>query len=390
MDNRSKESRRDFIRQSALVGTGVLLSRSGTLLAQGASPRRNSPVASRGYAARDESGHMSPWSFERRSLRDDDVLIAIKFAGVCHSDIHQLRGHWGPQPYPQVGGHEIAGIVAAVGKSVTRFKVGDRAGVGTMVDSCRSCASCRSEGEQYCDDVLWTYGSADKSDPTGITQGGYSDKIVVREDFAIKIPATLKLEHAAPLLCAGVTTFSPLMHASINRGDKVGVAGIGGLGHLAIKLAADQGAEVHAFTTSASKVNDIRAFGAREAVVVESVDQLAAHNGSLDYMISTIPYHFDVGAYASTVKPYGSFTQVGVPIRGELTLNNFQFIRNRVNYNGSLVGSIARTQELVDHCARTKIHPQVEVIRAREINEVWNKVVNKEARYRYVIDASTI
>lgn len=391
MDYESKNSRRDFIRQSALVGTGVLLSGPGAAgLAQGVQTPRRGTVASKGYAARDQSGHLSPWSFERRALRDDDVLIEIKFAGVCHSDIHQLRGHWGPQPHPQVAGHEIAGVVAAVGKSVTRFKVGDYAGVGTMVDACRACASCKDQEEQYCDDVLWTYGSVDKTDPTGITHGGYSNNIVVRESFAIKIPATMQLQHAAPLLCAGVTTYSPLLRASIKRGDKVGIAGIGGLGHLAIKLAADQGAEVHAFTTSASKVNDIRAFGATEAVVVESVDQLAAYNKSLDYMLSTIPYNFDVGAYASTVKPYGSFTQVGVPVRGEVTLNNFLFIKNRVNYNGSLVGSIAHTQELVDHCARKRIYPQVQVIQAGEINDVWNKVVNKEARYRYVIDASTI
>jgi len=258
------------------------------------------------------------------------------------------------------------------------------------VDGCGTCDSCRHEGEQYCEDVLFTYGFPDKTSPTGITQGGYSNNIVVKESFAIKIPKTIRLQDAASLLCAGITTYSPLIKASIKRGDKVGVAGIGGLGHLAIKLAVSRGAEVHAFTTSESKIKDILAFGAKEAIVVDSVEKLKPYRKSLDYMISTIPVQFDVGAYASLVKPYGSFTQVGMPIGFKLTINNFALAASRVNYNGSLVGSIALTQELVDYCAANKIYPQIEVIKAKEVNEAWNKVVNKEARYRYVIDAMTI
>ena len=346
--------------------------------------------ASKGYAARDTSGILSLWSFDRRPLGYNDVLIDIKFCGICHSDIHQLRGEWRPQQYPQVPGHEITGVVAAVGKNVTRFEVGDSAGVGTMVDGCGTCDSCRHEGEQYCDDVHLTYGYPDKSSPTGITQGGYSNNIVVKENFAIKIPKTIQLQDAASLLCAGITNYSPLIKASIKRGDKIGVAGIGGLGHLAIKLAVAKGAEVYAFTSSESKIKDILSFGAKEAIVVDSIKKLKPHHKSLDYMISTISVNYDVGAYASLVKPYGNYTQVGMPAGFQLTINNLALAESRVNYNGSLVGSIALTQELVDYCAANKIYPQIEVIRANEINEAWNKVVNKEARYRYVIDATTI
>jgi alcohol dehydrogenase (NADP+)/uncharacterized zinc-type alcohol dehydrogenase-like protein len=384
-------SRRKFIQQSAALATGIMLAGGNRLFAEENQEKNMlQNIASKGYAARDDSGILSPWSFERRPVGDNDVLIEIKYCGICHSDIHQLRGEWGPQQYPQVPGHETTGIVAAVGKNVTKFKVGDQAGVGTMVDGCGACDSCKREGEQYCDDVLWTYGSPDKTSPTGITQGGYSNNIVVKESFAIKIPETIRLQDAASLLCAGITTYSPLVRHSIKKGDKVGVAGIGGLGHLAIKLAVAKGAEVYAFTTSESKVKDILAFGAKEAIVVDSVEKLKPYNKSLDYMISTIPVKFDVGAYASLVKPYGSFTQVGMPVGFQLTINNLALAASRVNYNASIVGSIPQTQELVDYCAENRIYPQIQLIRANEVNEAWNKIVNKEARYRYVIDAANI
>jgi len=388
-------SRREFIQQSAVLGTGVILTGVGAqrLFAQGNQrPDPAKTVASKGYAARDTSGKLSPWSFERRPVGDDDILIEIKFCGICHSDIHQLRGDWGPQKYPQVPGHEIAGVVVATGKNVTRFKVGDHAGVGCMVDSCGTCDSCRHGEEQHCDNdaTLFTYGYPDKTSPTGITQGGYANNLVVRERFAIQLPRTIGLQNAAPLLCAGITTYSPLVKASIKKSDKVGVAGIGGLGHLAIKLAVAKGAEVYAFTTSASKVNDIRRFGAKEVVVVDSVEKLKPYNKALDYMISTIPVNYDVAAYASLVKPYGNCTQVGMPAKGEVTINNFAFNRNRVRYSTSLIGGIPQTQEVIDYCAKNKIYPEVQVIKASEVNETWEKVINKEARYRYVIDTATI
>ena len=385
-------SRREFIHRSAIVsaGTALLSAAKQPLFAADPVPSRNTP--SRGYAARDTSGHLSPWAFERRALGDDDILIDIKFCGVCHSDIHHLRGEWGQEKYPQVPGHEIAGIVSAVGRNVTRFKVGDRAGVGCMVDSCGKCQSCKQGEEHHCDNnsTLFTYGTPDPTSPTGITQGGYSNNIVVREHFALRLPEKLRLQDAAPLLCAAITTYSPFITASIKRGDKVGVAGIGGLGHLAIKLAASKGAEVCAFTTSPDKANDIRRFGASRVVVVDSLDALKPLQKSLDFMISTIPVNYDVAAYASTVKPYGNYVQVGMPVKGEVTIKNFTMNRNRVRYSTSMIGGIPQTQEVVDYCAAHGITPEVQLINAAEVNEAWNRVTSKQARYRFVIDAATL
>lgn len=349
-------------------------------------------ITSKGYAARNNSGHLSPWVFERRPVGDNDILIDIKYCGICHSDIHQLRGDWGEQQYPQVPGHEIAGVVSVVGKNVTSFKIGDHAGVGCMVDSCGNCESCNHGEEQHCDNAatLYTYGNAEKTSPTGITQGGYSNNVVVKEHFAIKIPQTIKLQDAAPLLCAGITTYSPLVKYSIKKGDKVGVVGIGGLGHMAIKLATAKGAEVYAFTTSPDKQKDILAFGAKEVIVVDTLKKLTPYKKTLDYIISTIPVQFNVAAYAAMIKPYGSFTQVGMPNHFEFLINNLDLSQSRVNFNASLIGGIPQTQEIIDYCAKNKIYPQTQVINAEQINDAWSKVINKEARYRYVIDTATI
>lgn len=272
-------SRRKFIQQSALTGTGIMLSGPVQLFANDLlkTTLMKDTITTRGYAATDDSGKLSPYEFERRPVGDDDVLIDIKYASICHSDIHQEMGHWGPQKYPQVPGHEIVGVVAAVGKNVTKFKVGDRAGVGCMVDSCMECDNCQHGEEHYCQkgETLFTYGYPSEAEPTGITQGGYSDKIVVRAHFAVHIPDSLSFEEAAPLLCAGITTYSPLMRANIKKGDKIGVAGIGGLGHMAIKLAVANGAEVYAFTTSPDKVDDITSFGAKEVIVVDNLEKTA-------------------------------------------------------------------------------------------------------------------
>ncbi|MCK7526502.1 MAG: NAD(P)-dependent alcohol dehydrogenase [Ignavibacteriales bacterium] len=348
-------------------------------------------IKSKGYAAKDTTGILSPWEFERRPVGDYDILIDIKYASICHSDIHQMKGDWGPQQYPQVPGHEIVGIVAAIGKAVTKFKVGDRAGVGCMVDSCMECESCNHGEEHYCDNgkTVFTYGYPEKSLPSGISQGGYSNNIVVREHFAIHIPDNISLQEAAPLLCAGITTYSPLMKANFKRGDKVGVAGIGGLGHMAIKLAVSKGAEVYAFTTSPDKVKDILSFGAKEAIVVDNIAKLKPYKGKLDYMISTIPVQFDIAAYSSVVKRNGFFTQVGMPIGFELTLSNIGLANTRVNFNASLIGGIPETQEVVYYCAANNVFPRIEIIKAEQVNDAWTKVLNKEARYRYVIDAAT-
>lgn len=349
-------------------------------------------IRSKGYAAKDASGKLSLWEFERRPVGDNDILIDIKYASICHSDIHQMKGDWGPQQYPQVPGHEIVGMVAAVGKNVTKFKVGDRAGVGCMVHSCMQCDSCKHGEEQFCDNgaTLFTYGYPDKTSPSGITQGGYSNNIVVRDHFAVHIPDNISFQEAAPLLCAGITTYSPLVKAQFKKGDKVGVAGIGGLGHMAVKLAVSQGAAVYAFTTSADKIKDIKAFGAQEVIVVDDVAKLKPYKGQLDYLISAIPVQYDVAAYASVVKPGGFYTQVGMPAGFNLTLSNIGLANTRVNFNASLIGGIPQTQEVVHYCADNKVLPQIQVIKAEQVNEAWAKVLNKEARYRYVIDASTI
>lgn len=393
MQNKNQHSRRKFIQQISIVSAGVCLANPLQLFSQTIKIHKMSKnIKSKGYAGKDEQEKLVSWNFERRPVGDNDILIDIKFSGICHSDIHTIKGHWGKQQYPQVPGHEIAGIVSEVGKNVTKFKVGDQAGVGCMVNSCMKCESCRNGEEQHCETtgMVGTYGTPEKSSPTGITQGGYSTNMVVTEHFAIKIPKNIELQYAAPLLCAGITTYSPLMKAKFKKGDKIGVVGIGGLGHIAIKLAVSKGAEVYAFTTSPSKVNDINGFGAREVIVVDSADKLKPWFGKMDFMISTVPYAYEMSDYISCVKPYGFFTQVGQPINGELMINNTNMIFNRVNFNGSLIGGIPETQEVMNYCAENKIYPQIQIIKAEEINDAWKKVVNKEARYRYVIDTATI
>ncbi len=380
--------RRDFIRNTALVGSGLLISGAApAFAASDKGSKMNTP--SKGYAAVDTSGTLVPWTFERRPVGDDDVLIDIKFASICHSDIHQMKGHWGPQVYPQVPGHEIVGVVAAVGKNVTKFKVGDRAGVGCMVDGCTDKDGCEHGGEQYHPDTTFTYGNPYKKSPTGISQGGYSTNIVVRDHYAVHIPETISFEEAAPLLCAGVTTYSPLLKFDLKKGDKVGVAGIGGLGHLAVKLAVSKGAEVYAFTTTAEKKDDILGFGAKEVIVVDGPEAFGPYKGKLDCMICTIPYAFNVAAYASVVKPFGFFTQVGMPEAFEVTVSAIGLANSRVNFNASLIGDMKETQDVVNYCAENGIVPQIQKISGEEINQAWDDVVNKKARYRYVIDTAT-
>lgn len=329
-------------------------------------------VKTRGYAAFDNSGEIKPWEFERRAVGDDDILIEIKAASICHSDIHQEKGHWGEQQYPQVPGHEIAGVVTQVGKNVTKFKVGDRAGVGCMVNGCTTC-----EEEQYEADKKFTYGYPEDKEPTGITQGGYSTHIVVRDHFAVHLPENISFEKAAPLLCAGITTYSPLMKADIKKGDKVAVAGIGGLGHLAVKIAVSKGALVYAFTTTADKVEDIKGFGAKEVIIVDDTKKLYNYAGQMDYMICTIPYQFDVAAYVSVVKPYGYFTMVGMPIGFELTISNIGLAASRVNFNASLIGGMKETQEMIDYCAKNDILSEIQMIKAEQITQAWKDVEKK-------------
>lgn len=393
MQDKCHQLRRQFIQQSFLIGAGLLLANPIQLFSRTNKKYSMSKnINSKGYAGKDEQGKLVAWKFERRPVGNNDILIDIKFSGICHSDIHTIKGHWGKQQYPQVPGHEIAGVVSALEKNVTKFKIGDKAGVGCMVNSCMKCESCKNGEEQHSETtgMIGTYGTPEKSSPTGITQGGYSNNIMVTEHFAIKIPDNIELQYAAPLLCAGITTYSPLIKAKFKKGDRIGVVGIGGLGHIAIKLAVSKGAEVYAFTTSPAKVNDIKAFKAKEVIVVKSVEDLKPWKGKLDFMISTVPYTYEMTGYIDCVKPFGYFTQVGKPINGELMINNTHMISNRVNFNGSLIGGIPETQEVMNYCAKNKIYPQIQIIKAEEINEAWKKRLNKEARYRFVIDATTI
>ncbi len=386
MGTKEQLTRRNFIEGTATLGAAALLARPTDAAAK--RPKDDGTV--RALAAVDDSGVLQPFTFQRRPMGEDDIVIDIKYASICHSDIHQEKGDWGPQTYPQVPGHEITGIVRAVGSKVTRFKVGDRAGVGCMVDSCLDCPSCNHGEEHHCEkgQTLFTYGYPDPREPTGITQGGYSTQIVVRDHFAVHIPDHITLQDAAPLLCAGITTYQPIMQAKVEVGDKVGVAGIGGLGHLAVKLALAKGAKVYAFTTSPSKVDDIRAWGA-EPVVVDGPAAFAPLTGQLDWMISTIPFKYDVGPYASVVKPFGTFVQVGMPDGFSLELGLFALAVSRVKFAVSLIGGMRDTQEVVHFCADNGIRPDIELIGADQVSEAWTKVQNKEARYRYVIDAAT-
>lgn len=383
--NNKEHSRREFMKKTAIVGAGLVFTTYPVNIFANNKGEKMSTVKTKGYAAFDESGVLKPWTFERRAVGDDDILIEIKAASICHSDIHQEKGHWGKQQYPQVPGHEIAGVVTQVGKNVTKFKVGDRAGVGCMVNGCTTC-----EEEQYDSRTKFTYGSFEEKEPTGITQGGYSTHIVVRDHFAIHLPTNISFEKAAPLLCAGITTYSPLMKTDIKKGDKVAVAGIGGLGHLAVKIAVSKGAEVYALTTTADKVEDIKGFGAKEVIVVNKSEDLFPYAAQMDYLICTIPYQFNVGAYARIVKPYGYFTMVGMPEGFQVTLNNLGLAASRVNFNASLIGGIKETQEMMDYCAANNVLPEIQIIKAEQITQAWKDVENKKARYRYVIDTATI
>jgi alcohol dehydrogenase (NADP+) len=379
--------RRAFIKQTSAMAVIASVPSSLQVLADNSVSEN---IATKGFAANNTSGILSPFRFDRRPVGDNDVQIEILYCGVCHSDIHSVRSEWRPEKYPLVPGHELAGRVIKVGKNVTKFKIGDHAGVGCMVDSCGTCTSCMAGHEQYCDknETIYTYGSPDKI-LGGITQGGYSKTIVVKDSFVISIPMSMDLKTAAPILCAGVTTFSPILAWHVKKGMTVGVAGIGGLGHMAIKLAVAKGADVIAFTTSPSKVADIKRFGAKEVVVVDDVSKLTPYTRKMDYMISTIPAKFNIDAYLTLVKRDATFTQLGIGAE-PLSVNMNGLTQTRVNFIGSLIGGIAETQEVINFCALNNIAPEIELINIKDINDTMNNIVAKKARYRYVIDMATL
>ncbi|MCQ4088667.1 NAD(P)-dependent alcohol dehydrogenase [Saccharibacillus sp. JS10] len=325
---------------------------------------------------------------QRRELHPHDVLIEIKYAGICHSDIHSAKGEWGPVQYPFVPGHEIAGVVAAVGSEVTKHTIGDRVGVGCMVDSCGKCIHCHDGEEQYClEGMTGTYGSVDRYGQ--YTQGGYSSHIVVTEDFIVKIPDNISLEAAAPLLCAGITTYSPLRHWDAASGKKVAVVGLGGLGHMAVKFAHAMGAEVTVLSQSLKKKEDGLKLGASAYYATSDAETFKQLAGSFDLIINTVSAQLDMNAYLSLLAVDGTLVNVGAPAE-PLPVQVFSLIGKRRSFAGSSIGGIRETQEMLDFCAEHGITPEIEVISADRIDEAWERVLNSDVKYRFVIDISTL
>ena len=327
-------------------------------------------------------------TIKRRDLQSHDILIEIKYAGICHSDIHTARGDWGPVNYPIVPGHEIAGIVTQVGSEVTKYAVGDRVGVGCMVDSCGECNNCHKGEEQYClNGMTGTYGAIDRYGQ--YTQGGYSTHIVVTEDFVVRIPDGMELDVAAPLLCAGITTYSPLRHWGAAPGKKVAVVGLGGLGHMAVKLAHAMGAEVTVLSQTLKKKEDGLQLGADHYYATSDPETFTKLAGLFDLIINTVSAKIDINAYLSLLALDGTLVNVGAPAEA-LPVQVFSLIPHRRSFAGSMIGGIRETQEMLDFCAEHHITPDIEVISAKQIDEAWERVLASDVRYRFVIDISTM
>ncbi|HSN48266.1 MAG TPA: NAD(P)-dependent alcohol dehydrogenase [Flavobacterium sp.] len=327
---------------------------------------------------------------DRREVTSKDIEIEILFCGVCHSDLHTARNDWGGTMYPAVPGHEIVGRVTNVGSGVSKFKVGDLAGVGCLVDSCQTCESCKKDLEQYCENGwVGTYNGADKH-LGGHTFGGYSEKIVVDENFVLKVPANLDLAAVAPLLCAGITTWSPLRHWKVTKGSKVAVVGLGGLGHMAIKLAKGLGAEVTLFSRTPGKEKDALSLGADAVIISTNEKQLTSVSGKFDLIIDTVPYVHDVNPYVATLKTDGTLVLVGYLGGLEPILNTVPMILGRKSVAGSLIGGIAETQEMLDFCGEHNIVSEIEIIKMQDINEAYERMIKSDVRYRFVIDMTSL
>lgn len=346
-------------------------------------------LSTKGYATKGPQSSLEPFSFERREPGPRDVLIEILYCGICHSDIHQARNEWGGSAFPMVPGHEIVGRVKSVGNKVQRFKPGDPAGVGCFVDSCRVCPSCREGLEQYCDGhISWTYNGTEQDRKTP-TFGGYSSQIVADENYVLRIPPKLPLANVAPLLCAGITTYSPLRHFKVAPGQRVGIVGLGGLGHMAVKLAASMGAEVTVLSTSKAKEPDARRFGARDFVVTSNPGALDKLAGRFDFILDTAAAQHDLNAYLNLVRRDGTMAIVGVPEK-PAQLAAFSLIAKRRKLAGSVIGGIRETQEMLDYCAGKNITSDVELIGAQQINAAYERTIKGDVRYRFVIDMKTL
>lgn len=346
-------------------------------------------LETRAYAAAGAKNKLEPFVFNRREPGPKDLLIEILYCGICHSDIHQARNEWNSANYPMVPGHEIAGRVLRAGSQVTRFKAGDAAGVGCFVNSCRKCASCGDGLEQYCEGhISWTYNGTEQDQKTP-TYGGYSSQIVVDENYVLKIPSNISLAQAAPLLCAGITTYSPLRYYRVGPGQKVGIVGMGGLGHMAVKLAAAMGAEVTLFSTSAAKAADARRFGAKHFVLTRSTEVFAPLANQFDFILDTVSAPHDLNDYLGLLRREGSMAVVGVPDK-PAELKAFSLIMKRRKLGGSLIGGIKETQEMLDFCAARKIAPEIEIISMAQVNEAYERTLKGDVRYRFVLDLKTL
>lgn len=346
-------------------------------------------IKTHGYAALTAKDALAPFEFERRTPGPKDVQIDIHFCGVCHSDLHTARDEWHMTQFPSVPGHEIVGRVTAVGADVTGFKVGDLAGVGCMVDSCKHCASCNEGLEQYCENgFTGTYNGPLFGGEN--TYGGYSDKIVVREDFVLRIAPGQNLAAVAPLLCAGITTYSPLRHWKVGPGQKVGIVGLGGLGHMGVKIAHAMGAHVVLFTTSPGKRDDAKRLGADEVVVSRNPDEMAMHVNSFDFILNTVAAPHDLDAFTGLLKRDGTMTLVGAPAEPHPTPSVFNLVFKRRSIAGSLIGGIAETQEMLDFCAKHGIVSDIELIAMSDINGAYERMLKGDVKYRFVIDMASI
>ncbi len=343
-----------------------------------------------GYAARDAASPLAPFEFQRRDLRENDVRIDVLFCGVCHSDLHQSRDEWRNTVYPVVPGHEIVGRVAEVGSGVTRFKTGELVGVGCLVDSCRTCPSCAEGLEQYCEvGFVGTYNGVDRVSGEN-TYGGYSNSLVVDEAFVLRVPDNLDPAATAPLLCAGITTYSPLRQWGAGPGKKVGIVGLGGLGHMGVKLAHAMGAHVVLFTTSASKIEDAKRLGADEVVISKDPEQMQAHANSFDLIVNTVAAQHDLNPFISLLRRDGTMTLVGAPEHDHPSPQVFNLIFKRRRLAGSLIGGIAETQEMLDFCGQHGITSDIEMIQMQDINAAYERMLKSDVKYRFVIDIASL
>lgn len=341
-----------------------------------------------GFAASSPTSPLVPFSFERRELKPNDVLIEILYCGVCHSDLHQARDEWGGSIFPIVPGHEIVGKITKVGSAVKKFSVGSVVGVGCLVDSCRSCAHCEEGLQQFCSTTLWTYNAKPKDSKTP-TYGGYSSHIVVDENYVLRVSEKLALDRVAPLLCAGITTYSPLKFCDVKKGQQVAVAGLGGLGHMAVKIAHAMGAEVTVLSTSATKAADAKQLGADHFAATSNKSTFSTLANRFDVIINTIAAPHNLDAYLNLVKRDGTMVMVGLPSTS-LNLGPGSLIRSRKKLMGSLIGGIEETQEMLDYCTEHNILSDVEVIPMQQINEAYERMLKGDVRYRFVIDMKSL